>query len=398
VTNNEQIVVNNVEVVHDGLPSVLAPTSLMFGSGPDELEDLVRRATSFSCSLGSAMGSVLVPLLTVLPRTAPTEQPLLFCCENDHAAVHALKHSLRAHVHVVDCMVDRVCTGRTISTEGVDVDTEPWRGSIVVLEPNLNDRLPFHASIATAPSTAAEADYLSERKFSLVNGMHTTLAFMTLTALFRENDGECEYILLKYTKVPREQQCMLEAWRTARVAQLLDKYGLANVMAWHGCATREEAWEVLLRHADHVLEERFSATDDVVSRVLGGGVANRWSTRLRPTHVWLEGALERESSAGELTALFEYAATRDRERAVARGCTLEDRLWRGCEVECSPELEPTVRAAAYVKELTLSSRRLCSREREITHKGLIKQQRKAGGKANAPETRAAVERQRGKGI
>ena len=38
--------------------------------------------------------------------------------------------------------------------------------------------------------------------------------------------------------------------------QLLDKYGLANVMAWHGCATREEAWEVLLRHADHVLEER----------------------------------------------------------------------------------------------------------------------------------------------
>ena len=411
VTNNEQVVVNNVEVVQgaDGPPSVVPPLSLMFGSQPEELEEFVRRATSFSCSLGSAMGSVVTPLLTMLPRTRLDEQPLLFCCENDHEAVSKLKQQLAGHVRVVDCMVDRVCTGRTISAEGVDVATEPWRGSIVVLEPDLNDRLPFHPKIATAPSTAAEAEYLSERKFTLVNGMHTTLAFMTLAALFRENDGGCEYILLKYTKVPRDQQCMIEAWRTVRVAQLIDQFGIENLMSWHGCDTREEAWEVLLAHADHVLEERFSTTDDVVSRVLGGGVANRWSTRLLPTHEWLEGALEQEDGSSELLDLFQYAVERDRERALARGCSIEDAQWRGCEVECStPEfgecgatswpLVPAAQVAYYIRELTMTSRRFCSREREITHKGLIQQQRKAGGKANAPETRAAMARQQGMGI
>ena len=29
--------------------------------------------------------------------------------------------------------------------------------------------------------------------------------------------------------------------------------------------------------------------DDYVSRVLGGGVNNRWTTRLKPTEDWLKG-------------------------------------------------------------------------------------------------------------
>ena len=130
---------------------------------------------------------------------------------------------------------------------------------------------------------------------------------------------------------------------------------------------------------------------------------------MRPTHEWLEGALEQEDGSSELLDLFQYTVERDRERALARGCTIEDAQWRGCEVECStPEfgecgatswtLVPAAQFAYYIKELTMTSRRFCSREREITHKGLIQQQRKAGGKANAPETRAALARQQGMGI
>ena len=63
----------------------------------------------------------------------------------------------------------------------------------------------------------------AERKFSLVNGMHTVLAFMTLGELFTPDDGDKEYILLKYTKIRRDDQRMCEAWRMARVAQLLEK-------------------------------------------------------------------------------------------------------------------------------------------------------------------------------
>ena len=39
-------------------------------------------------------------------------------------------------------MVDRVCTGCEVSGEGVNVIAEPWRGSIVVLDPKLHGRRP----------------------------------------------------------------------------------------------------------------------------------------------------------------------------------------------------------------------------------------------------------------
>jgi hypothetical protein len=51
------------------------------------LDQVAQRATSFSCSLGAAMSKVTVPLLSQLPPLPRDEQPLLFACENDHAAV-----------------------------------------------------------------------------------------------------------------------------------------------------------------------------------------------------------------------------------------------------------------------------------------------------------------------
>ena len=64
---------------------------------------------------------MLLPLLETLPEVPRAEQPILFACENDHAAVKKLKGQLGGRVFVVDCMVDRVCTGRTIEATGVDV-------------------------------------------------------------------------------------------------------------------------------------------------------------------------------------------------------------------------------------------------------------------------------------
>jgi len=241
----------------------------------------------------------------------------------------------------------------------------------------------------------------------LVNGMHTVLAFMTLGELFAPDDGGREYILLKYTKIPRDSQRMCEAWRMARVAQLLEKYGTHNLMEWHGVETQEAAWDVLLEYGDNVLIDRFSETDDVVSRVLGGGVANRWLTRLRPTDTWLQDRLQEclaDESAGEerdeISQFFAYAVRRDRQRAIDRGCSLEDAEWRGCEIEdeFDDACLPASVVSAYLSELTRDSRKFCSKELEITHKGLIKEQRKAGGKANAPGVLAAFARQKGRGI
>ena len=72
-------------------PEYMPPKSLVFGSSPEALEEVVERATSFSCSLGSAMSKVIQPLLSTLPLVPREEQPLLFACENDHGAVATLK-------------------------------------------------------------------------------------------------------------------------------------------------------------------------------------------------------------------------------------------------------------------------------------------------------------------
>ena len=79
---------------------------------------------------------------------------------------------------------------------------------------------------------------------------------------------------------------------------------------------------MLLAHADNVLEQRFSLTDDVVSRVLGGGVTNRWQTRLLPTDLWMAARLERGAVDG-LSEFLEHAVRRDRVQALERGCSLE---------------------------------------------------------------------------
>lgn len=422
ISVNKSVVVHNVEIVRDTStpPSLVPPKALIFGSTAKDIEYAIERATSFSCSLGSAMSRVLVPMLASLPRDQkPEDQPCLFCCENDHDAVKKLRDELRGVVRVVDCMVDRVCTGRTISAEGVEVAAEEWKGSIVVLEPNVTGRLPFSATIATLPSSEEEAEYLSDRKLALVNGMHTTLAFMTLQDEFDLEEEGCEYILLKYTKLPRERQRMVEAWRTCRVAQLLERYGVDNLQLWHDVESEEAVWEELLTFADHVLVERFSTMDDVVSRVLGGGVANRWLTRLRPSYDWcvkrpsptaahkaspswhpLASKRSGESPSDDLSRFFRYALERDRERALERGCSLEDAEWRGCAVEEPLEegADPTAVIVDYVEGLTMAARVFCSREREITHKHLIKKQRLAGGYVKAPETKKAMAAQKGRGI
>ena len=289
VAVNDEVKVHRAAVIATAAgspaPAVMPPRSLVFAGS--DIDAVLAKATSFSCSLGAAMHKVMVSTLSCLPELmddaecvarqlaskraaalnkrrarynpgvldaraqldsgdldpAEDPRPVLYACENDHAAVAALKVALRTRVRVVDCMVDRVCTGRRIEPEGVEIDAEPWPGAIVVLEPGFTRRqVPFCPTLATLPASRAEADYLSARKFSLVNGMHTVMAFLTLGAAFDASaDVDREYVLLKYASMRRADQRRVEAWRTARVAELLDEFGADNVARWEGAETRDGA-------------------------------------------------------------------------------------------------------------------------------------------------------------
>ena len=105
----------------------------------------------------------------------------------------------------------------------------------MVLEPGFDPRyVPFAPSVATLPESLRHADYLSERKFSLVNGMHTVVAFLTLDYMYNPVDpGGREYVLIKYSKMRRAEQRKVEAWRTARSRRPV------SVAPSHQCRLRE---------------------------------------------------------------------------------------------------------------------------------------------------------------
>ena len=189
------------------------------------------------------------------------------------------------------------------------------------------------------------------------------VAFLTLDYMYNPVDpGGREYVLIKYAKMRRAEQRKVEAWRTARIARLIEQFGIESIMRWEGAENVVEVWNSLLAFGDEVLTERFSAVDDLVSRVLGGGVANRYETRLKPTVKWLDN---RHPDA--LSAFFLHAARWDREQAAKTETTSLE-----APIQSAAEAEAFVRDTC--AELLRRGKRFCNKELEITHKQLIREQ------------------------
>jgi len=447
---NGDIVVPNLEKLDSAnVPDELPPRSFMCVSDPKEMGPVTQRATSFSCSLGSAMRKVLAPVLKELPLVDPEHQPVLYACENDHDLVMKLQKDLAGRVLVVDCMVDRVCMGRAIEADGnsITVEAEPWKGSIVALAPGLKQRVPFCKSVATVPQSKEEAEYYSFRKFSLVNGMHTVVAFTTLVKKYDPNLVQ-EYLLIKYINMRPRSQEAIRAWSVARVGEIIEKFGMSSIMEWHGLNSEEEAFDMLIDFSLDILVNRFSQTQDVVSRVLGGGVSNRWLTRLCPVQDYLirreklqtlknkkkQAALgsiatkakvisvqgnrgvrkmapsqqqnQAQSGDEEVVDIASAVALRVKEAedsAIATAATAATTA--AAATDCrdvvqrlfvhagfgstGPEAEAKI--LGIVSELVDNARPFCTTEQRITNTELIKMQKKYGGRKNSPLVIKAAE-------
>ena len=128
----------------------------------------------------------------------------------------------------------------------------------------------------------------------LVNGSHTTLAFLTLCLRQpRENSKRQKNSeVSEYTKPGNHElinwdleSCGVELhkeiwiWAVARLLILLSEFDQDALMEAHKVDTLEELCEDLLAYTRETLN-RFSSTVDTTGRVLGGGVANRYQGRL----------------------------------------------------------------------------------------------------------------------
>jgi len=335
------LTVNGEEILSKGLCVVKSPEEVQkllsgekgpsIGSlvltDPDKEEggwaDLVRKATSFTCSVGPSLPKILGPLLVDnLPKRPENEQPVLYACENDHEAVEKLKKITEGRVKVVACMVDRICSSREVlsSGTGISVTTEPFVGSIMVLTPTAELFDPEaehkHAPIPIAgepvfiPRTKEIANYRYQRKIFFVNHMHTTLALMTL-ARYRQKHhlpvnqllvcedeevdvegkviGEIKRACMPLTlcspaNVTEVQKIELKSWMVAQILMLVQQFPL-DVMLEGEHRQPDEAglYKSLVEVATQRMM-RFASVVDTCDRVLGAGVARRFEGRLLPAY------------------------------------------------------------------------------------------------------------------
>ncbi|CAM9847581.1 unnamed protein product [Chrysoparadoxa australica] len=367
---NDQVVADDVCLINEGCD---IGEYLKGGTGPERmlvvtseektLLQLVQQAKSFSCSLGPAMKKVLIPLLSTLPDVEPEDRPVLYACENDHNAARNIGKRLQDKVRTSPCMVDRICTGRDIYEEYINVDSEPeFPGCIIMLDPpQPHDLVPFGGPITIIPKTKEEAEYFYVRKVSIVNGMHTTLAFLTLcecssnaAAEAGESKGApcADLSLITDSTASPEIKAEIWAWVICRCAMLLEKFGNNLLMEAHGFSTEEEVFDELFSYARTTLE-RFNRMSDTTSRVLGGGVGNRWSTRLRPVAQFMQ---ENDFEGTAPGRLLQKAGVTEEFARQATSRLVADSLGH-----CSKEVQATVEGLV---EFYKESNRLPFGERE----------------------------------
>lgn len=234
---------------------------------------------------------------------------------------------LKGLVEVIPCMVDRICsevTGEidendltvgkhTIGGESaasaplvqsVRVKTEHFPGEIIVMKkPNhlsteyqvndFNELVPFGGLEAKVPELPIQATYYAERKFLLVNGGHTVLAFLTMIRAIGKSDtlhfippGEREaasshtrsvagdFLLLNWETMNDDERIMLWSFSVARLLLLVWQYETSILMDAHGVDNEKDLAQQLLHYAKETLK-RFSAVPDTTKRILAGGVDNR---------------------------------------------------------------------------------------------------------------------------
>jgi len=286
---------------------------------------LVARVASYSCAIGGKdLSGALSPIIQAIEQVhtdaidkskaldglAPPVVPL-YACENDHEAVEKLGEALAGRIEVVPVLVDRVCTAREMNKDGsVHVSTEAYTGDLVLTPPSdvaaLRPPLPFAGEQVKQPQTAEGAAFLHRKKILSVNGTHTTIAFLTLLAGESPDHigppaASHELLAFDMDLAVQSRACdadpvgrIVWVWAVARQLMLLYEFDgtvvrhTLGVPAADGPESDDALIEALLSGAKTSVN-RLSAGGDQTSRVLGGGVENRWRTRLANVQEFLQG-------------------------------------------------------------------------------------------------------------
>lgn len=348
---NGEVISSPLRVVLEASHLPQGPTNmLVISSDLELLTPLLRKATTFSTSVGPGMPSTAKTLIAALPEEEKPSRAL-FACENDHAGVERMREMVQGRVLVSSCMVDRICVSRDLDDGTTPAEirtcTEPYFGCLMVRPlPGDAPEVPFAGGAVLKPNTMAQADYLERRKLVTVNGMHTTLAFLSLAHHCRNTEKAIELqddkLVSPLHELPLQTMATLDeaaqrevlAWAAARQLFLIFEFGEDFVMLAHDIPAELSAEEREARLCDVMWEyastcvQRFSSASDTCGRILGGGATNRWRTRLKPVDTFLRehDGLGRMASRLAGKAGVDVAFMR---RCTARLCDESDDLMHG---------------------------------------------------------------------
>ena len=122
--------------------------------------------------------------------------------------------------------------------------------------------------------------YLYNRKFFIVNGTHTTFAFMTLRRYCTYSaDAPGDFTLISYNEMTPLERLELKAWTVARCLLIFHNHDMNVIKYTHSLSSDQDVIECLWKYAER-MTQRLASVEDSTKRVLGGGVANRYKTRL----------------------------------------------------------------------------------------------------------------------
>eukprot|EP00920_Eleutheroschizon_duboscqi_P008474 GHVT01019578.1.p1 GENE.GHVT01019578.1~~GHVT01019578.1.p1 ORF type:complete len:403 (+),score=57.83 GHVT01019578.1:114-1211(+) len=291
---------------------------LVLTSNAHAVGRLAARCSTFSCALGNPFVEEMTKLLKHRGSTgAASSNALLFACENDHDAIERLTTNLEGSAKVVPCLVDRICVERkivatqdraTVAEQGkkgveknaqeeeanevlalkshpdkmfkISVLAEPFAGSIVLMNYRSAPcrTIPLAGPSVLDVKTKAEGEYFKERKLLLVNGTHTTLAFITLCAS-ATTLPPASFPLLTWKTCTEAQRQVLWAFMVARCLVILWHHDAATIMRANGLPSKTAVVHSLLAYARESAERTETITDST-GRILGGGIVNRYRTRL----------------------------------------------------------------------------------------------------------------------
>lgn len=270
----------------------------------DILQAVLGVTHSFSTAVAAGGLDDVYEGLALLPSYYQDTRVYTF--ENDFKAVEGFRKKVNETLPgltVISVMCDRICTTREITpVNRINTITEEFPGIAVVFSSNISYCHPFTTprsvrrkctpSNVVLASTPGEETFYYNRKFSLLNGIHYTMAVYAFGELINRGIPAAEWFdkplaLWKNKQSLRDMNLLIEA----RILYLISQTDNETLLSIYNTDDKKQVFTELKAFSDTVLERIDSATDDLAGRILNlknaTAVKTKYSQHFMPLNNFL---------------------------------------------------------------------------------------------------------------